>query len=260
MRVETNQKLVQRNRQIAQWLTFLSFAFLIGIFFVANMPLFSPQQQIDATLYSILPVLIIPLGFIPTLISARMTNLWVRPPRPEIVIREGLKGLSNKSVFYNYYHFPARHVLICPQGVFAIVTRFQDGSFSVNGDQWTTNLPFINRLLRNMRMEQIGNPTHDAIKAAQHVKKLLAPIAPDIEVQPLVIFVNPNVKLDITDPVVPVIVPYDNMEPNLKDYLREVKTAKNTIANNNLISLVNAFEEATLPKDAKVKNKVNQSA
>ncbi len=259
MRVETNQKLVDRNRQIAQTLVFFSFAFLIGIFFLANLPLFSPQTQIDMTLYSILPWLILPLGFIPTLISARMTNLWIRRPRPELVIREGLKGLSNKSVLYNYFHFPSRHVLICPQGVFAIVTRYQDGNFSVNGDQWKTNIPLFSRLLRVMRSEQIGNPTNDAITAAAHVKKLIAPIAPDVEVQPLIVFVNPRVQLEIADPVVPVVFPYDNMEPNLKDFLREGKNTKK-LANNDLLALVNAFEEATLPKAAKAKAKVNQSA
>ncbi len=72
---------------------------------------------------------ILPIAFITTIVSVRMTNLWVRQPRPEVVIREGLKGLSNKSVLYSYYHFPARHVLICPQGVFAMVTRFQDGRY-----------------------------------------------------------------------------------------------------------------------------------
>ncbi|MFN8373526.1 MAG: nuclease-related domain-containing protein [Anaerolineae bacterium] len=249
MRVETNQKLAQRNKQIAQTLVFFSFAFLIGIFFLANLPLFAPQQQLDMTLYSILPWLILPLGFVPTIISARMTNLWVRPPRPEIVIREGLKGLSNKSVLYNYYHFPARHVLICPQGVFAIITRFQDGSYSVTGDKWTTNLGLWNRVLRTMRTEHIGNPTHDAIVAAEHTKRLIAGIAPNVEVQPLIIFVDPRVQLSITDPVVPVLFPYDNLEPNLKDYLREVKGSRATISNNDLVALVDAFENATLPKD-----------
>jgi hypothetical protein len=258
MRVETNVKLAQRNRQIAQTLVLFSFVFLIGIFFLTNLPLFSPQQQVDMALYSILPWIILPLGFLPTIISARMTNLWVRTPRPETVIREGLKGLSNKSVIYNYYHFPARHVLICPQGVFAIITRFQDGNFSVDGDQWKTNMPFFTRLLRNLRMESIGNPTQDALNAAQHVKKLISPIAPDVEVQPLVIFVDPRVKLEITNPIVPVLFPYDNLEPNLKDYLREVKGARKTIANNDLVALVNAFEEATLPKDGK--SKANQTA
>jgi hypothetical protein len=253
MRVETNQKLVQRNRQIAQTLLFFSFALLIGIFLLANLPLFAPQQQIDPNLYALLPWVILPLGFIPTLISARMTNLWVRPPRPEVVIREGLKGMSNKSVLYNYYHFPSRHVLICPQGVFTIITRFQDGSFSVNGDQWKTHIPFLSQIFRNMRLEQIGNPTRDALKAAEHVKQLIAPIAPNIEVQPLIVFVDKRVKLEITDPLVPVLFPYNDMEPNLTDYLRDTRSTKKTIPNNELVALVNAFDEATLPQDSKAK-------
>jgi hypothetical protein len=171
-----------------------------------------------------------------------------------------LKGLSNKSVLYNYYHFPSRHVLICPQGVFAIVTRFQDGSYSVNGDQWKTNMPLLSKAFRAMRSEHIGNPTHDALKAAEHVKQLIAPIAPNVEVQPLIIFVDKRVKLEMNEPLVPILSPYEDIEPNLTDYLRDVRPTRKTIPNNELVALVKAFEEATLPQESKGKAKAGQGA
>src|SRR5690554_5817915 len=143
MRVETNQKLVRRNRRIAQYLFFFSLAVLIGAFIVANAQMFSGSlpdpDTLEGTLALVLPTLVLPIGVLASLFSVRMTNLWIRQPRPESAIREGLKGLSNKSVLYNYYHLPARHVLICPQGVFAITTRFQEGRYTVTGDKWITH-------------------------------------------------------------------------------------------------------------------------
>src|SRR5215207_4056948 len=130
MRVETNSKLVRRNRQIAQYLFFFSFGVLLLGLFVTNQQAASMQAN-DLLLGGILPSLVVLLAFITTITSVRMTNMWVREPRPEVALREGLKGLSNKSVLYNYYHLPARHVLIAPQGVFVITTRFQEGRFTV---------------------------------------------------------------------------------------------------------------------------------
>lgn len=150
----------------------------------------------------------------------RLTNLWVRKPRPEIAIREGLKGLSAKSVLYNYYHFPARHVLITPQGVFAIVTRWQDGNYSVEGDAWKTHQGGFSRLLRIFRYDGLGNPNQDAVRAVARVRKHLEPIAPEVEVQPLIIFVDPRATLEVNDPIIPAVYADSKQKPNLKDYLR----------------------------------------
>src|SRR5690554_4101962 len=123
MRIETNQKLVKRNTQIAQYLFFFSMGVLVIGFLVTNQQLLGvdPTSEQAVTLSLLVPSLILPVGLVTTLVSVRMTNLWIRRPRPEVVLQENLKGMGSKSVLYNYYHFPARHVLICPQGVFAII-------------------------------------------------------------------------------------------------------------------------------------------
>ncbi|NWF70686.1 MAG: NERD domain-containing protein [Chloroflexi bacterium] len=260
MRVETNQKLIKRNRQIAQGLFFFSFAVLIAGFIITNQPLFNPNAPLDPALFYLLPTLVLPVGLISTLFSVRMTNLWVRSPRPEVVIREGLKGLSNKSALYNYYHFPARHVLICPQGVFAIVTRFQDGRFTHEGDKWKSHKSFAGRALSIMRADGIGNPTIDALAAADNLKKRMQAFAPDIEVQPLIVFVDPRAVLEVTNPLVPVLMPYEKAEPNLTTYLRSIKGEKKALSNAELVALVKAFDEATLPKDAQTRIKAGETA
>jgi nuclease-like protein len=219
MRVETNVKLVKRNRRIANFLFFFSMALLIGGFVVANSQLVTSK---DNSLPLLLSWFVLPIGFISTMASVRMTNQWVRRPHPEDAIQEGLKGLSKRSVLYNYYHAPARHVLITPQGVYAITTRFQDGSYLVDGDRWQSNTGALGAITRFFRQDGLGNPGEEAQKAAAHVKKLLEPTIPDVEVQPLVIFVDPRARLDLKNPVVPVLYADNRKEPNLRDYMRDM--------------------------------------
>lgn len=267
MRVETNSKLVRRNKKITQYLFYFSFGVLIVGLFIGFRPSTNPEDpNFTATL--LLQALVLPVAVVASLVSVRMTNQWLRQPRPEHAIRDALKGINKKSVLYNYYHFPARHVLIAPQGVFAMVTRFQEGRYVVNGDHWERVGGF--GPLRILRGDSIGKPNEEAQRAADHVRELLEPIAPDLEVQPLVIFVDPRARLEVNDPIVPVLHADEKQEPNLKDYMRDLaqqqkqkaagepsskKRGKQpkqetgfVIAPDQIEELARAFEEATLPK------------
>lgn len=228
MRIVTNTELVRRNRRLANLLFFFSMGVLIAGFLVANLQI-TASDSTTLALSVILPWIVLPVGLISTLTSVRMTNLWVRRPRPEEAIPAGLKGLSKRSAFYSYYHFPARHVLIAPQGVFAIITRWQDGSYSVSGDQWKIHGSFLSALGRFFRRDSVGNPTEEALKAAAHIKALLAKDAPQVEVQPLIIFVDPKARLEIDNPMVPVMYADENREPNLRDFMRELSQKQQKI-------------------------------
>jgi hypothetical protein len=249
MRIETNDKLVRRNRRIAQYLFFFSLAVLIGAFIFTNQQALSPNplgpDTFAGTLLLLLPAIVLPVGVITSMVSVRMTNTWIREPRPERALKEGLKGLSNKSVLYSYYHFPARHVLICPQGVFAITTRFQDGQFKVEGDKWTTYGGALSGLFRFFRRDGIGSPSEDARQAAAHVKRLLAPIAPNVEVRPLVVFIDPRASVEIHNPTVPVLVADSKSEHSIKNLLRDMpKEQRQPLTP----AQIQAFEDATLKR------------
>ncbi|MBC8099629.1 MAG: hypothetical protein H7Y11_09315 [Armatimonadetes bacterium] len=242
MRVQTNMALLKRNRTLAQIAFFASLGLLAIGFIGTNARLILPT--VDANLMPILelvvPAVILPIAFISTLFSVRMTNLWVRAPRPEAVLPENLKGLSTQSVFYSYHHFPARHVLICPHGVFAIITRFHFRAYRVDGDQWSTQQAALGRVFSVFRMDNIGNPTLEAVNAAAQIQAALATIAPGVIVQPLVVFVDPRVTLTLNNPTVPVLYAQSKRQPNLKDYLKALP--KSTMLTPEQI---NAFEHAT---------------
>lgn len=250
MRIVTNKKLVKRNRQIATWLFLATLVILVGGFIFINYTFFT--GDVPQTWLIFVQALTLPIAFILTIFSVRMTNLWARQPYPEKAIPEGLKGVSKKSVLYNYHHFPARHVLIAPQGVFAITTRWHEGKFTVEDDKWTTHKGVMSRFFSALRMDGIGNPMKDAQEAAQHVQELLKDIAPNLDVKPLVLFVSEKVEVDITDPKIDVLFVDESKEPNLSEYMRELNRQQREDMQKK-VSLpltdkqIEEFEAATLP-------------
>lgn len=222
MRVITNKKLARRNRKITNYLFFGTFGALILGFIVINASLFT--DQVPDTLSLVAQSAILPIAFILTIVSVRMTNLWARVPRPEKAIEDGLKGLSNKSALYNYYHFPVRHVLICPQGVYAIVTRWHDQSFVFRGGKFRSQRNWISKLFSAIRFDGVGKPLRDAEFARNHIQREIDAVAPGVSVQPLVVFVDPSVEIEFEDqPEVPVLYADTKKSPNLKDYMRDAK-------------------------------------
>jgi len=251
MHIVTNETLVKRNRKIATSLFFFSMIVLGVGFFAANGSFFgiSAFRSLNQGVYFMCMPVVLLIGFVSTLISVRMTNLWLRVPRPEDVIKENLKGLSHKSALYNYYHSPARHVLICPQGVFVIVTRYQDGKYSVNGDKWKTRRSLSGKLFSAFRLDDLGDPTREAKDAAAYVHYITEDYDPDLVIQPLILFINPRAQLEINESTVPVLFADPKIKPNLKEYLRDLQKPGTTTGLPNIEEFIKEFEAATLEYD-----------
>jgi hypothetical protein len=246
MRIETNQTLIDRNKKWATRLFFVSILIIGGSFFLLNSPLLMQDfQEGQALLLSLaLPALLLPAAFLSTLFSIRMTNLWVRQPRPEKTLPDNLKGLGKSAVLYNYYHFPARHVLITPAGVVAAVTRWQEGAFSIKGDKWSSKKSPIGRALSFLRMDGVGNPSLDAQIAAEHVDKLLKDINPDVPVYPVVLLVDPRAEFEAVGPVVSVLHIDNKRRPNLKDWVKSLPKSEHQLTPEQIAR----FEEKTLSR------------
>ena len=253
MRIVTNKKLARRNRKLTNYLFFGTFGGLILGFIVINASLLTDETPDTLTLIAQSAVL--PIAFILTIVSVRMTNLWARVPRPENAIEAGLKGLSNKSVLYNYHHLPVRHVLICPQGVFAIVTRWHDQAFTFRDGKFRSRRNIVSKLFSAIRFDGVGKPLRDAEFARHHIQRKIDDIADDVEVRPLVVFVDPSAHIDFDDePSIPVLYADPKKSPNLKDYMRDAKRlmsadggdAKNASLMPLDDSQIKAFEKATV--------------
>ncbi|MBC8098057.1 MAG: hypothetical protein H7Y11_01325, partial [Armatimonadetes bacterium] len=117
---------------------------------------------------------------------------------------------------------------------------FHFRAYRVDGDQWSTQQAALGRVFSIFRMDNIGNPTLEAVNAAAQIQAALAEIAPGVLVQPLVVFVDPRVTLTLNNPTVPVLYAQSKRQPNIKDYLKALP--KGTMLTPEQIS---AFEHAT---------------
>ncbi|MCY4010151.1 MAG: nuclease-related domain-containing protein [Anaerolineaceae bacterium] len=222
MRVITNSQLVTRNRRLATYLFIFALGFLI-LSFVLTGNFIQPEDERIASLLPIVSFIVLPLALVSALISSKMTNQWLRRPRPEEEIPANLKGFSERSALFSYYHFPARHVLVCPQGIFAIITRYQEGYYRVSGNSWGSRRSILGRILGFFRMDGIGNPTEDARRAAQQLQRSVDRLVADVPVQPLIVFISERARLEIEKPAVPVLRAQSKLEPSLSTYLRDVR-------------------------------------
>jgi hypothetical protein len=221
MRIITNKRRIQRSRTLAQVLFFISIAILMGGLLLTN----TITRRNDILLF--VPCLIMPIGLITTLISVRMTNQFIRTPHPEDALADGLKGVPKNSNLYNYVLKP-NHVLVSPQGIFTLTTRFHEGKYKVEGEKWHN---FKQRgplapLFIFLRQEHLSDPFGQARKEAQSLHALVEEILPNskLEVQPVVVFISPKVELEIIDPAIPVVYADAKQKPSLKSLLKSDKT------------------------------------
>ncbi len=222
MRVVINQAQIDRNRKISHILFFVSLGGMgLGFFYTWTSNPNSSGSQLSC--------LILPMLLIMTLMSVRMANLWIREPRPEKILNESYKGLSKKYTAFHYL-LPAPHVLIGPEGVFTITAIWQDRAYQIKSKKWYGDDGLLRKLNGYMRQDLIGNPYGEAAFHAQEVQKLVNKLAPDsgIEVQPVIVFVNPKASFEAEDPLVPILYADSKKKPSLRAFLKE-QTPKPTL-------------------------------
>ncbi len=217
MRIVTNERLIRRNRKIAQYAFFITLGLLFLGLLVTNIAPSSPLMLIA-------PLIVLPVALGATFYSVRMANQWLREPMPEAIIQRGIKGVSSRSVLYNYV-LPAHHLLVAPQGVFTLTIRPQEGTFRVEGERWSRKGGILGKLLAFFRQDMLGDPNYAAMRDAEKIQVLLDKTVPGsgVKVQPVILFTSPRAQVEIIDPVIPVLYADGKRRPNLKGYLKDLK-------------------------------------
>jgi hypothetical protein len=223
MRIVTNELRIKRGRQSGTIMFFVSLFVLTGGLIFTNFLALSTEALL------FVPLLVMPIGLITTVTSVRLTNHWVRQPRPEDALKLSLVGINRRSVLYNY--FPtAPHMLVTPHGVFSITTRFQMTRFKVEGETWTNYklsgplAPFF----LYMKQEGLGKPFEDARADAAKAQAIIDDALPGhgVQVEPIVVFIHPKAEVEIIAPALPVAYASTKKRPSLKAVLRDDKRDK----------------------------------
>jgi hypothetical protein len=142
--------------------------------------------------------------------------------RPDEMLERNLKGLDDKFAFFSQ-SLPASYLLAGPNGITVFALRSDKGKVIVNGNQWKE--PFtLTRFFTFFAREGVGSPDQDVEAQKEKLRSMLAQAdgLGEVPMDGAALFLNPQIQLQVTDPVIPVLKP-----EQVKDYVRaRVKEAR----------------------------------
>lgn len=215
MRVIIDEKKVKRQALIGRIALFGSLAILLGGLLLT---LFGQQVGLfDANnlgLFYLIYTVILVAGFAVSRVGMYYGNRYMAVGRPEMVLRENLKGLDRKFALM-IFKPPVDYYLIEPGGVTALIVKTQASKISYKQGKWKSRQGFLSYWLG--RDEPLGDPTEEAKEAMVKISKIFTEKIPTLKIplRAVIVFSNPKAILDLETSPIPVLRAED-----LKDYLR----------------------------------------
>jgi hypothetical protein len=178
------------------------------------------------------------LGIVVSSIGTMNMNRWVREPRADQALEQGLKGFDDRYQLYNYL-LPAPHVLLSPVGLYVLTALGQEGVIRYDGQKFQRDFS-LGRALRFMAEEGMGKPFVEAEAQVQAMRKFLDEngIGEEVEIDNVVVFYNPKAEVVVSDPPRPVANP-----KGLKKAIRKQQDKK--LSNSVYRQLEDLFDEVS---------------
>ncbi len=226
MRITTDEEMIARQGRLGQATNFIALVVVIGGLIVSFTP------------WKVITIVLVGVGVVMYTIGNRGLGQVAREPRHIQQVTDALKSFDDRYRLYNHV-LPGDHVLLTPHGVFVLVLKGVDGRIRCFKDRWVRDLS-LRRVLGFFTDEPLGNPTKDAQREARQVQKYMDEHSPEagVEVQGLVVFVNPAARLEVTSASLPV-VPLRR----LRTYVRKASQEED-ISSETLAALTALFDEA----------------
>lgn len=194
MRRYINLARIDRIRRLAKILTFGG----LGLMVVALLfSLGDPENLGPALGLSMAGLLSSQLGTV-------MMRRWPDRGRSDQIIDAALKGLDGRHVLIHYLA-RARHALLTPRGVVALIPVGDSGRFAFrDGALWRTP---VKRDGSEGRPAPLRGLIEQAEREADALRQLLERRLPgaEAEVTPLLVFVHPGARLDMEDQLPPAV-------------------------------------------------------
>jgi hypothetical protein len=236
MRIIKNEKLIERNGKIGNWINFASLAVLgIGMYFSFSSTQSNPKPEFFT--YSVVCFVV---GFIMMQIGLYMGNRWGRSPRPDEKLDAGLKGLHSE---FNMYHFssPVSHLLVGPSGVWALLPYHQRGNISFKKNRWKMKGGgFLQGYMRIFGQENLGRPDLDAENEMQTLQKFFAKKLGESavpEIKSILVFTTDEVELDAGESPIPAM-----KLKQLKEFIRRSGKNNRILSSEQIKTLTDALE------------------
>lgn len=163
---------------------------------------FRPPYRVDLVLGLFI------VGILASQIGLPMRNRWDRQPRMDEILDDALKGLDRRFAIF-HYSLGARHVLICPGGVFALIPRVDDGTIEYIDGQWMRTTE-KGGLLRRAGTRTIRGLEREA---ASETDRARSHLNLPFSIRPYVVFLHGAAEVDIQE------------APVLASHLKKLKTS-----------------------------------
>ncbi|MFQ5921948.1 MAG: hypothetical protein ACE5M4_03825 [Anaerolineales bacterium] len=175
---------VKRNARLARILSFGG----LGIMGLGLLISFRPPYRIDLVLGLFLT------GILASQIGQPMRNRWDRQPRTDEILDGALKGLDQRFAIF-HYSLGARHVLICPGGVFALIPRVEDGKIEYADGHWTRTTS-KGGLFRRAGTRSIRGIEREVVAEVDRANsRLNLPFS----VRPFIVFLHSNAETNVRE-------------------------------------------------------------
>ena len=197
MQIFTNEKLIKRYALVSKVLSTTRILVLLSGLAASFL---RPEW------YS-LPFYTLIAGFMLSNVGMFLANRYVREPRPDLVLRNSMKGLDDRYLLYQYY-LPAQHTIVTPSGVYAVTPKFQGGTVEWNDNRKRFQHRGVSMYKKIFGQESLGQPIVEAQAEAQRLAKFLnkklGDSAPDVF--PILVFTNSKIEFEnIKETPIPVL-------------------------------------------------------
>jgi hypothetical protein len=199
MRNILNEDRVAKGARLGKIATFVGLGFLVAGLIVSLI------LQASSLIWLSFAFLL--LGLLASSVGSVNMNRWVREPRADQALVQGLKGFDDRFQLYNYV-LPAPHVLLGPSGLWVLTALGQSGTIRYEDGKWRRDFS-LGRAVRFLAEEGLGRPFREADVQVEALQQFLDEhsVGEGVEIQNVVVFHEPNVELVVGDLPRPAVVP-----------------------------------------------------
>jgi hypothetical protein len=192
MRQVVNHNLIRRNSIASKAMIFVGLGALVGALILS----FTRQELVN---------LLLIFAFGGTLLSQIGINLfnnWGRHPRIDEILDNALKGFDDRHACFHYL-LGVNHALFTPNGVYALIPRFEEGRIEYTDGKWWEDKPRKNLLRRGGRnpIARLESHARSASKALTRAINRAIPDRDDIEVRPILVFLHKDAVVKSNGPI-----------------------------------------------------------
>lgn len=202
MKILTNHNYVASRKRLGSIFSFLGIGVLIAGFILT----FTAEE---GSQLSYLSLFSLPLGWILSQVGLYFANRLIKKPIVHEAINEGLRKLGKFGKDSHLYHyiFPVSHVVLTPNGIMALVAKYQTGKVTADGLQWKQKIGIFQRLFGQ---QLLGNPALEAENAVKQIAKWISHNVPELAEKELpigaaIVFTANDVELDVKGSDIPAV-------------------------------------------------------